>query len=204
MKFKWYPRRVVALLAAVAFLLLLGNIGGIIAKYYFGHDHLHGLVPLFNFDEENNFPSLFSALLLLGSSALLCLIGVTRGSQGKNDKGHWNGLALVFLFLAMDESMELHEKLDQPVRNLLDTSGALYFAWVIPYALFVAVLGIVYFKFILRLPPRIRFLFIMSGIFFLSGAIGFELIGSQLFEWSNKTGGVAYRTAVTLEESFEI
>ncbi len=204
MKFEWCPRRIVAVLGIAAFILLLGNIAGIFSKYYLGYDYVHGLVPLFNFDEENNLPSLFSTLLLLSCSALLWLIGACRKKQAASDTLYWFGLAIIFVFLACDESLEIHEKLDRPIRALLNTSGPLYFAWVIPYGTFVAVLGIVYSRFILALPPRIRFLTIMSGVLFLTGALGFELIGSQLFIWSGKTGGLAFRSAVTLEESYEI
>lgn len=200
--FRLQPARLLAFLAAVAAVLLAGNVAGIIAKYHFGHDYIHGLVPLFNFDEENNFPSLFSALLLLACSALLWFISAARPKTGRS--GYWRGLAWVFAFVACDEALQIHEKIDRPIRALLGTDGALYFAWVVPYSLLVAALGVVYLRFLWSLPSRPRFLMFSAAALFLTGALGFELIGSQLFIWSGKTGGVPFRTAVTLEESYEI
>ena len=62
----------------------------------------------------------------------------------------WTRLALVFVYLSLDEALSFHERLNRPVRDLLDTSGALYYAWVIPYALFA--LGLLFILVTLFLP----------------------------------------------------
>jgi hypothetical protein len=57
------PSVVARVLGAVAFLLVVASIGGLIAKFGFGHGSLKGLVRLFDLDGEENIPSYFSLLL---------------------------------------------------------------------------------------------------------------------------------------------
>ncbi|MGH2570063.1 MAG: hypothetical protein ACRDGR_02475, partial [bacterium] len=59
------PRAVVRSLGAAALALLCAHVAGLFAEYGFGRDTLLGLVGLFDFDQERNVPTLFSASLFL-------------------------------------------------------------------------------------------------------------------------------------------
>jgi len=48
----------------------------------------------------------------------------------------WAILAAIFLFFSIDEISSIHESLTAPVREIFNTSGLLFFAWVIPYGIF--------------------------------------------------------------------
>jgi len=201
MNIEIYPKEVFAKLLYFIFALLLFNIIGIISKYYFGYS-IYGLVRLFNFDIERNIPTLYSTLALLFASILLLIITI---AHKRNNSAYlsWLGLAFIFLFLSMDEFMSLHEHLIIPVRESLDTSGVFYFAWIIPYGIALIVFVIVYFKFLTNLPRNIMILFVVSGAVFVSGALGFEMVGgiySELYGENN----LLYASIYTCEEFLEM
>ena len=114
----------------------------------------------------------------------------------------WLGLAIIFLFLSIDETHSIHERFTGPVRESLNTSGLLFYAWVIPYGTGLAVFLIAYYKFLTRLPKTIMFLFLISGSIFVAGAIGLETL-ANLYCVSSTTGTIFY-VLTTCEEFFEM
>lgn len=163
-------------------LFLLGaNVVGLISRHYFDHGHVFGLVPLFNFDTEYNIPAFYSGAALAAASALLWSIGLKIRKQGASYIS-WFGLSLIFLFLAIDEIVQIHEKISDATRALLDTSGLLFFAWIIPYGVAVLAIAALYAKFIFSLPRPTMLLFVASALIFLSGALGFEVLASPYAE----------------------
>lgn len=196
------PKAVFKKLFFLIVILLSLNILGLISKFYFGHDQVYGLISLFNFDTEKNVPTFYSSVAILCSSAVLFFIAFSHKKNGLRYLG-WMGLAVIFLFLSIDEITSLHERLAQPVRSLLDTSGLLYFAWVIPYGLAVVVFVMVYSRFLFKLPRNIMILFILSGGIFISGAIGIELFGGRYNELYGSEN-IIYSLIYTLEEFLEM
>lgn len=182
--------------------LLLANILGIISKIYFDHGRLYGLIPLFSFDAEKNIPTLYSSFAIIIASLLLFIIAFTLRKQGSSYFS-WLGLAIIFLFLSVDEIASIHENFIGPVREMFNTSGLFYFAWVIPYGIAVVVFVISYFKFLINLPKKIMILFVVSGFIFVSGAIGFELLSGRQAELYGKDN-LAYSIFYTCEELLEM
>jgi len=143
-------------------------------------------------------------MLLLLSACLLYIITEARKKKNEGDYKYWAGLAAVFLFLSVDEAASIHELLIDPIRATLHTSGVLYISWVIPYAIILLVLTLLYAKFVfLRIPRRIRNQFIISGIIYVTGALGFELIGGHLFEMHLQES-LLYEIITIFEESLEM
>ncbi len=136
----------------------LAHVAGAVASHVFHHEHVFGLVDTFDMNFENNVPTFLSAFMLVATAVLLTVIA----SQSTADRyaGYWKWLAIIFTFMAIDEDASLHELLIEPVRDLLAVTGPLYFAWIIPYALAVLVIGLLYLKFVWSLPARTRGLFI--------------------------------------------
>lgn len=122
MNIEIYPKRVFTYFLFVILLLLSANILGIISKYYFGHDNVYGLVKLFDFDTEKNIPTFYSTIALFFVSVLLLFITLAH-KKLKSFYLHWLGLAIIFLFLSVDEFAEIHERIFTPVSKLLFTSG---------------------------------------------------------------------------------
>ncbi|VAW21228.1 hypothetical protein MNBD_BACTEROID01-1645, partial [hydrothermal vent metagenome] len=154
MDLKINPKTVFNKLILVILLLLFANILGIISKIYFHHDTVFGLVQAFNFDTEYNIPTLFSFLELIFSTALLFIIAKKHREVGTGYI-YWFVLMVIFLFLSFDEILSIHERLIAPVSELLNTSGMLAFAWVIPYGVLLLVFVVAYSRFLIKLPRNI-------------------------------------------------
>ena len=105
-----------------------------------------GLINLFALQEEANLPTIYSSFQLLSASVLLVWVSVISSQRGERFARHWKGLAVVFLYLAVDESAKLHELSIMPVLHLIDghATGILYWPWVIPGMMFVMFLAVIY------------------------------------------------------------
>jgi uncharacterized BrkB/YihY/UPF0761 family membrane protein len=116
---------------------------------------------------------------------------------------HWLGLSFVFVFLALDEMIQIHEQFTAPIRNLFNLTGVLYYAWFIPYVFVLIILAIAYFKFMMRLPKHILKLFILAGFLFVFGAVIIEAMSGLYYE---KYGVYShtYYLMVTFEELLEM
>lgn len=202
MKIELSPKIIARNLSMIIGFLLLAHVVVVFVTLLSGHDSIHGLIPLFHFGGESNIPTLYSSVALLICSMLLFLIAVNHKKNG-SPYFYWMGLALLFLLLSIDETASIHEKSGAPVRALLKTSGLLYYGWMIPYGIAAVVVAALYIRFLLRLPRKTMFLFILSGVIFVVGAVGFEMLGG----WRHEAQGInnaLYYLFVTFEELFEM
>ncbi len=182
----------------IAIILFLAHISG---KIFFdvGYD-----TGLFNLDVEKNVPSVYSALLLASSGFLLILIATRTRKLKKRFAAHWLFLGIVFIFLAADEFFAIHEALVEPIRESLNTSGLLYFAWIIPYAIFIVILFLAYLKFLKSLPKDIFVKFITSGSLYIFGGIIIESFGGRYIESRSWQKDDVWFAMITFEEMLEI
>ncbi len=157
----------------------------------------------FNFDQESNFPTLYSALALGFSSYLLAIIAVIKKSRNARYAKHWKALSVIFIFLAIDEVCSIHELSIPFLRSAMNARGILYFTWVVPAFILLIVFLIVFRKFVFSLPLRIKVLFIASGAVYVGGALGMELIGGYIADtYGFKT--LSYGIASSIEEILEM
>ncbi|NRD21365.1 hypothetical protein HNV08_15005 [Winogradskyella eckloniae] len=160
------------------------------------------LIKLLNVNLEANLPTYFSSLILLCDAILLAIIAY--GSKKKGGQfWHWIGLSAIFVFLALDEMIQIHEQLRAPMEALFSTSGILYFAWFIPYVAITILIGIAYFKFMMRLPKKILKLFIIAGVLFISGAVVMEAISGMHAEVHGERT-LTYALMYSFEEFLEM
>ena len=164
-----------------------------------GNERLGGLVWIFGLGAEKNLPTLYSTIALLVVAGLLFV----TARHSKTDRGYWWVLCFAFVYLACDETCSLHEKLDQPVQASLHTSGVFHYAWVIPYGIGSIVFGLVFLRFLLRLPRKTAWLFVLGGAVFVMGAIGLEMVGGALVEQGNAKHW-SYWAEQTVEEVLEM
>jgi hypothetical protein len=202
------PKKVTWFFALIFILLALAHIAVKSTSFLVGERHVMGLfdlIMLFDLDRERNIPTFFSSAGLFTCSALLAVIAFARKKIRENYLS-WLGLAAIFLFLSIDEFVALHERLVIPLQSALQVSGIFYFAWVIPYGIALIIFLLVYLKFILNLPGKTQFLFILSGLIYVTGALGLELIGGRYYELhgneAKKT--ITYFIMVTIEECMEM
>lgn len=133
---------------------------------------------LLNLDREISIPTWWQqSQLVLAATLCLLLSTIFTRDHGRKDP-YWFTLACIFLFISIDEGSEIHEYMTEPMRSAFDISGGLlWFAWLIPGALALAIFGLVFFRWWHRLPAWPRALMAIGGITFVMGAVGFEMVG---------------------------
>lgn len=205
MKFRLNRLKHLRNLFIVVTILLIGNLFGLYLQYHEAsaeNNTARLFVKLFDFNLEANLPTYFSSLLLLANGILLGLIGSRYKVLGQKF-WYWYGLSAIFIFLALDEMIQIHEQLRYPMEALFNTSGLLYFAWFIPYIVIILILAIAYFKFMMRLEKPIFKLFILAGALFVFGAVGMEAIGGMHAEVHGESN-LTYALMYTVEELLEM
>lgn len=214
------PNTIFITLLVILGILLIFNFISIYLENYFNvtgkssYIFRKYLISLFDFDAERNIPAFFSTLILLSSGGLLYYISKIEKIK-INSKFHrrWYVLSCVFVFLAIDELLMIHELFSGlhfrafyiKIFNI-DQLGVFHSTWIIPYLILLIFLGIYYFKFIFSLPKRTMLYFIVSGTIYVTGAIGIEMIEGFLADKSEEilNSTVHFRLWVALEESMEM
>ncbi len=178
------------------------NLLVVFIKIKFDYIDSHGVMNLFDFDREANIPTLYSTFLLFICATLLFTIAKER-KINESPYFLWKLLGFVFLFLSVDEITMLHERIPEPLQRIFGSSGIMIFAWIVPYALAVILLGVLYLRFLIKLPKKTMLLFVISGGVYLLGAIVFEMLGGLE---SNSHGYITLRYYIlyTFEETFEM
>jgi len=200
-----HPSLITWVLSSIASILVIASLAGDLLQFTPWHAYTERLFPLFDLDEEYNIPTFFSVTLLLMAGSLLAAIALLTGTRPLSDLSKWLTLSLGFFCMAYDEAFLVHERLIHPVRSLLGNSslGIFYYAWVIPGAALVFLLALFYLKFLLRLPVKTRFRFVLAAGLYLGGCIGFEFVGGWYAE-SNGVQSLTYNLITTVEESLEM
>lgn len=155
----------------------------------------------FDLGLEPSVPALFSTFLLGSCAAMLAING--RATPRGPDRHVWLLLAVVFAALAVDETVMMHEMANDTLQRALGTTGVLYFAWVIPGALFALLVAAASARFLVRLDGRTRALFLLAGTMFVGGAIGMELIAGVVVEASGPES-VGHMVEQAFEETLEM
>ena len=160
-------------------------------------------VRMFNLDAESNLPTLFSFSILLFSAFLFYLLSKEPAEQEKGNRLYWLGLAFVFTFLACDEAIMIHEAVSDVTEIFVHGGGYLYYPWVLPYTILLAILGFFYIRFFLRMERALFLRFMIAAVLYISGAVGFEMLGSKESRL-HSMDTVLYTIYSTVEESLEI
>ena len=200
------PRNTVIWLSTIAIFLVVAHLITIGMPYLLGgfeHGVVRVLFSLFFIDGEGNLPAIFSTGLFLVNAMLFLIVWRAAGLAGDSPK-IWLVLAIVFVFLALDESISIHERLIDPLRLALNATGIFYYAWIIPYGIGVVLLAIVTIPVFWRMQKRIRFYFGLSAAIYLFAAIGLEMISGKYLVMMNESKDIVWILMVTLEESLEM
>lgn len=140
-----------------------------------------GFVPLFHVDFEHNVPT-FLAFVLWISSALASAWMAAREPARPRHRRAWLLLSLLFLAVAADEVLHIHEQVGEHLFGEFGHLGVPMYAWVIPYSAGVLLVGAFFLRWFLELEPSLRRLLFLAGTIFLFGAIGLELVASYHYE----------------------
>lgn len=195
--------KIVKFLSLFALALIVIHSVILVIYYVVGDPDKFGFVRMFDLDMERNIPTTFSTLILSISAFCFYLLSLSTREKKEKNSPYWLGLSAVFIFLAFDESSKIHEKLGDFTEKFVDASGYLYYPWVLSYGLLVLILGIFYMKFFWKMERKVFISFMLSAIIFLSGAVGFELIGANESSLHG-TETILYSVLYTIEESLEM
>ncbi len=199
-------KRIALFLGFIAVLLAVQSIAGKHIEAGAGDDApelLTTLVRIFNINREQSLPTWYSASLLLLCALAVGVIAYFKRLNREPYRHHWIALALIFVYLSADEAAGLHEYWTEPLGEALDTTGGLYFAWVIVGAVAVIVFGLAFFRFWLHLEPRTRRLYVLACAVYVGGSIGVEMISAN--EWYLNDGStLTYSLIGTIEELMEM
>lgn len=159
-------------------------------------------IDLFSVNAEETIPTWYSTLLLFGAAVLLALIAVAKRTD-RDHWRHWAGLAIIFVYLSMDEGAVIHEIVADSLQNTLTLTGYLTFGWQIIAAPLLIVFGIVYLRFLRQLPARTRNLFVLAGLIYVGGALIVEAISANQYALDGSIT-IPYLAIATIEETGEM
>jgi hypothetical protein len=170
-----------------------------------GSPSMYGLAPIFDLGREASVPAGYSALLLLAAALLLALAASVERSREGRLWSYWAVLALGFAYLAADELVAVHEKLNRPLQNLLGASRDAT-TWVVAGALGALAAGVFFLPFLRALPARQAARFVAAGAVYVGSAVGLETVATQLGYEAAGGGGYGWATLglVALEEGGEM
>ena len=202
------PQKITRALAVIVSLLIITGIAVQSLRLSMGEEvmrqkHLWWLMDKFDLDGEFNVPNLYQTLTFFLCVGLLVMIAQAASKFKNPFARHWWGLAGFFLYLALDEGVELHEMTILPLRSIFGTDGYFYYAWVLLAVMIVPIIGALYLRFLWDLPAKFRWLFMTGGGFFITGAAVMEMVGGKV----RKVYGlesIQYVSETIMEESLEM
>ena len=196
------PRKIVTYLLIGTMFFAVVSIGIQISKYGFGYRE--DWMKLFNLDRELNFPTWYSALMIGFCAILLKIIAAGKKQQSDRYTKDWQLLSLIFIFLAIDEVLSIHEILIIPeVSEALNLPWFLHSMWVIPGTIFVIWFIKRYSKFVRHLSYTSRRHFFIAAFLYVGGALIMEMVGSYIAEAQGQQH-LLYALTANVEEIMEM
>lgn len=162
-------------------------------------EDIHFWFYFFDVGREINVPTWFSA-------GLWILIGVLAGYYARHAiraRISWGFFSFVAVFLSLDETLELHERLDVLGNELARfVPVQLGFTWVIPGVLIAGVLCALLLRLVLSLPRTVMAGLLVSGVVFVSGSVGAESLSGMALV--NGEPAPSFFVLTLIEETLEM
>lgn len=158
---------------------------------------LHGqggtlaMIQFFDLDREGNLPSWFSATLWTLAAAL-AFGASAQGHADRRARPRWLALGGLYLFLSMDEMAGWHDMLGIVLRRAPGAAGTLHYAWLIYGMILLAVAGLYFAPFVLRLPRYVAGCIGLAATVYVGAAAGLEFLGGKV-----RDGVLAYPFGLT-------
>ena len=167
----------------------------------YGFDKEKHWLDSLNMDRELNLPTLFSSALLLLAALLMRRLVSTSAREAATD---WRWLSRIFIFLALDEALQIHEILIIPGLRQ-HVHPALASTWVVPYAVLALFILWRCRGFLRSIPRTTASRLLRAGSVYIGGAIGMEMVGSFAVRSSLIRLHSPWYGAITgIEESLEL
>jgi hypothetical protein len=198
------PRRVAHMLAIFTALLVIIHLAFSVNDSYIewafrGSGFLH---MIFDLEGEMTLPRWYASSLLLLCSFTLTGVAAFKSQTGDRYRYHWAGLAVIFLGMSIEESVDTHGAVSREMTTIFDTGIVLTHPWVVPAAALTFIVGMLYIRFLRDLESRFRRLFVLAGGLYIGGALGLEFIEAA---YDSVFGDdFVYILMVTIEEALEM
>lgn len=187
----------IKVLTLITLLLIILSVAANI--FYYTYKDYGYFAFLFNLDKEANIPTRFASELLVIASLLFFVIYKIKSRTDREFLINWLILSIIFLLMALDESVQLHEQTSQYIKGYVKD---LHFAWVIPGSIFVLIFAAGYLKFFLSFNDQWKKLFFLSAFIYLSGALGMEMVGNFYQDIAGQDN-LQYVLITNIEETLE-
>ena len=194
------PRRTVRVMAVLIGVLVAASTAaiGALAVFRWPEGSLgYESVKFFWLDAEKNLPTLYQSLALGLAAVLMFVVARASPRMLPSDRTRWKVLGSIFVFLALDENLRIHETIG-------DTSsfsfGAAGLAIYVPV---IVLVGVCWLPLLYRVDARLRRLLLTAAVLYVGGAGGIEA-ASQLYAGAAGKATPLYVMLATLEETFEM
>ena len=200
----WH-RRIFQMLALIICALVIASLVGHFLR--FGLDltssQSFGFIVLFDLNGEANVPTWFSSIMLATCAVMLALIAIAKQATADRWFRHWLALSVIFLLMSLDEIASIHERSMRPMHNLFELGPIFTNAWVLIAMPLLVVFLLLYARFLFSLPRRTGWLFVLSGVIYIGGVVGIEMI-SGLMKYNYGLEDLRFALVTTIEESLEM
>lgn len=164
---------------------------------------LASLQRWFEVDGEGGVPAWFNCILLFSCAQVMWRLSRRHPSETRRWQRHEQALAVVFVYLSIDELTQIHEQSEVPLRTVFNLGGVLYYSWIVLAVPLAGAFALLMLGYLRGLPARTRWGFVVAGLLYVGGAAGLEMLGSLLFT-QGSTDTVAYILSTIVEEGLEM
>lgn len=163
---------------------------------------LERITRFFDMGRERNLPTLLSALLL-GITAMVAGLAAAGGAGA--GRALWILLAAALAWMACDELLELHERINGVLRAITGggTTGEGRNLDVLNVSL-VSIVGAAFVPLLLRIERATAAWLVLGGTLFVTGAVGMEVVATILGTDVYFDGGKTAHLIAVGEEVLEI
>ena len=154
----------------------------LLPETFTGRPTLLRILSKFSTGAESAIPSWYSSATLLVAALLLAVTALAVRTRKAPFSRHWAGLVAIFIVLSAEETVGFHELLNRVLTEIFQPQGLLYFPWVLPALALVVLFGLAYIPFLLALPARTGWLFVVAAAIYLGGALGIEVVSGLYME----------------------
>lgn len=199
------PQLLRALLTVAALLVAISTVAQLANHRLDGRAGMGLVARVLNIDSEQSIPTAWSASVLASCAVVAWVIAGIHRRRDLGQHRSWAALGAVAAVVAADEFLAVHETSIDPLRGVLGerATGLLYYAWVLPGLVVALVVAAVFWRFVWSLPVGLRSRLVIAGVLYLTGAVGFEMLGGAQDEDHTRVNGT-YLALNGVEEGLEM